>query len=62
VLDEIPHRRRAAGKALDDAQPIDVGERLVEQAQLAQVIGLVDDGGERGANAGGRGRQGSTAP
>jgi hypothetical protein len=53
VLDEIPDGGRAAGEATDDAQAVDVGERLVEQPQLAKVIGLVDDGGERRADAGG---------
>ena len=47
-----------AGQALDDAQAVDVGEGLVEVAQLAQVIGLVDDRGDRRADAGGRGGQG----
>jgi hypothetical protein len=53
VLDEIPDGGRAAGEAPDDAQAVDVGERLVEQPQLAKVIGLVDDGGERRAESGG---------
>jgi hypothetical protein len=53
VLDEIPDRGRAASEAPDDAQAVDVGERLVEQTQLAKVIGLVDDGRERRADPGG---------
>jgi hypothetical protein len=53
VLDEIPDGGRAAGEAPDDAQAVDVGERLVEQPQLAKVIGLVDDGRERRADPGG---------
>jgi hypothetical protein len=53
VLDEIPDGGRAPSEAPDDAQAVDVGECLVEQPQLAKVIGLVDDGGERRADAGG---------
>jgi hypothetical protein len=52
VLDEIPDRGRAAGEAPDDAQAVDVGERLVKQPQLAKVIWLVDDGRERRADTG----------
>jgi hypothetical protein len=53
VLDEIPDGGRAAGEAPDDAQAVDVGECLMEQPQLAKIIGLVDDGGERRADPGG---------
>ena len=59
VIDELRYRRRARGQALDDAQAVDVGEGLVEAAQLAQFVGLVDDGGDRRADAGGRGGQDS---
>jgi hypothetical protein len=55
VIDELRHCSRAVRQALDDAQPVDVGEGLVEAAQLAQVVGLVDDRGDRGPDAGGRG-------
>jgi hypothetical protein len=53
MLDEIPDGGRAAGEAPDDAQAVDVSERLVEQPQLAKVIWLVDDGGECRADTGG---------
>ena len=53
VIDELGDRRRAPGQPLDDPQPVDVGEGLVEQAQLAQVVGLIDDRGDRRADAGG---------
>jgi len=53
LFDEIPDRGRAAGEAPDDAQAVDVSERLVEQPQLAKVIWLVDDGRERRADPGG---------
>jgi hypothetical protein len=62
VVDELGDRRCARGQALDDAQAVDVGEGLVEAAQFAQVVGLVDDRGDRRADAGGRGGQGVSAP
>ena len=43
VRDELADRGVALGQALDDAQPVDVGEGLVERPQVAQVIGLDDD-------------------
>ncbi len=53
MLDEIPDGGRAAREAPDDPQAVDVGERLVEEPELAQVIWLVDDGGERRTDPGG---------
>jgi hypothetical protein len=35
---------------LHDAQAVDVGECLVEGAQLAQIVWLVDDSGNRGTD------------
>ena len=61
VRDELGHAGLAFRQATDDAQPIHVGEGLVKQAQLAQVVGLEDDRGDRGANAGGC-RQGWWTP
>ena len=57
VLDQVPDRRVARREAADDPEPVDVGERLVDDAQLTQVIGLVDDRGERRANPGAGGAQ-----
>jgi hypothetical protein len=58
VIDELGDGRGALGQALDDTQAVDVGQSLVEAAQRAQVIGLVDDRGDRRADVGGRGGQG----
>ena len=58
VLDELGHRGRAGRQALDDPQPVDVGEGLVEEAELAQLVGLVDDRRDGRADPGGRGTQG----
>jgi hypothetical protein len=44
VLDELGHARVAAREALHDAEPIDVGESLVNEAELAELLRLVDDG------------------
>lgn len=53
MVDEIGHAGCAAGEPLDDPEAVDVGERLVEEAQLAQFLGLVDDRRERRADTGG---------
>ena len=50
-------RGLAVGEAPDDAQPVHVGEGLVERAQVAQVVGLEDDRRDGRADAGG-GRHG----
>ena len=51
-LDELGDGRLALGEALHDPQPVHVGERLVDEAQGAQLVGLVDDGGEGRADVG----------
>jgi hypothetical protein len=53
VLDEVGDGCRTLGETLDDPQPMDVGERLMETTEIAQVVGLVDDRGEGRAEAGG---------
>jgi hypothetical protein len=58
VVDEVTHAGRSVGEAPDDAQPIHVGQGLVEDADLAKVVRLVDDGRDRGAEARRRGAQG----
>jgi hypothetical protein len=58
VLDEVPNRRVARREAPDDAEPVDVGEGLVHDPQLAEIIGLVDDRGERRPDSGAGGAQG----
>jgi len=44
ALNELGDRCLSLGKALDDPEPIHVREGLVDQAQGAQVLRLVDDG------------------
>jgi hypothetical protein len=51
-LDQVGHRRVAAGESPDDPQAIDIGEGLVDDPQLAKVFGLVDDRRKGRANAG----------
>jgi hypothetical protein len=43
-FDELGHGRLALGEALNDSEAVHVGERLVDEAQRAQVFGLVNDG------------------
>jgi hypothetical protein len=57
-LDQVGDGGVAASEAPDDPQAIDVGEGLVDDPQLAKVLGLVDDRREGRANAGARGGQG----
>jgi hypothetical protein len=45
-FDEIADRCRPFRQALDYAQAVHVRECLVEDAQLAQVVGLIDDRGD----------------
>jgi hypothetical protein len=57
LLDEIGHGGASPGQAPDDPQPVHVGEGLVDDPQLTEILGLVDDRGDGRANAGARGRQ-----
>jgi hypothetical protein len=41
----------------DDPQPIDVCKGLVDETQLAELVGLEDGIGDRAANVGARGAQ-----
>jgi hypothetical protein len=52
LLDQIRDGGVTARETSDDPKPIDVGEGLVDDPQLAQVLGLVDDRRERGPNPG----------
>jgi hypothetical protein len=58
MLDQLGDRRRAGGQALDDPEPVDIGQRSVEQSDLAQLVGLVDDGRDGRADPDRRGAQG----
>ncbi len=57
MIDELGDSGRSPREPEDDAQPVDVGEGLVEDPERPKLLGLVDDGRECGADAGG-GRQG----
>jgi hypothetical protein len=48
--DELRHRRLGGRETPDDPEPVDVRERLVDEAQLAEVVGLEDGVGDRAAN------------
>ena len=52
VLDQVRHAGVSEREALDDPQAVDVGEGLVDDAQLAEVFGRVGDGSERGPKSG----------
>jgi hypothetical protein len=45
--DELGDGGLGLGEAADDPQPVDVGEGLVDEPQLAQVAGLDDRGRDR---------------
>ena len=63
IFEPIALAMGRAGLTPDDAQPVDVGEGLVERAQVTQVLRLEDDRRDRGAEAGGgrHGLQGTPA-
>ena len=52
--DELGDRCLGQCEGADDPEPVDVGKRFVDEAQLAQLLGLEDGVGDRAANAGGR--------
>lgn len=54
---ELGDRRLGGRETADDPKAVDVGEGLVDEAQLAQLVGLEDRVREGAANAGGRGAQ-----
>jgi hypothetical protein len=47
------HERLGQREPLQDPQPVDVGERPVEEPEGAQFVRLVDDRRDRRADAGG---------
>lgn len=59
LRDELGDRRLAMREAPDDPEAVDVGEGLVDEAQLAQLLGLDDDVGDRTADVGAGGAQGN---
>jgi hypothetical protein len=50
VRDKIPHACVAFGKPAHDPQPVHVGQGLVNDFELTQVVGLIDDRGQRRAD------------
>ncbi len=57
-VDQIADRGRALGKSPDDPEAVHVRERLVEYPQLPQIVRLIDDRGNGGADMGGGGQGG----
>jgi hypothetical protein len=56
-LDQVGDGGVAAGETPNDPQAVDVGEGLVDDPQLAKVLGFVDDRRKGRTNAGARGGQ-----
>jgi hypothetical protein len=55
-VDEVADGGRALDQAANDAQPVHIGQSLVEDPKLAQIVGLIDDRGDGAADVRG-GRQ-----
>jgi hypothetical protein len=53
VVDQLGHGRRRIRESLDDPQPVHVGKCLVEEADLAELVRLIDDRGDRRADSSG---------
>jgi SAM-dependent methyltransferase len=58
LRDELRDGRVGGGQPADDPQAIDIGEGLVDEPQLAQVVGLEDGVRDRAADVGAGGTQG----
>ena len=54
---ELRDGRFGGRQATDDPKPIDVGEGLVDETQLTQLVGLEDGVGDRAADVRARGAQ-----
>jgi hypothetical protein len=52
VIDEVADAGRALGQATDDAEAVDIGERLVDRAELAQLGGNAGDRRDGGPDSG----------
>ena len=57
LRDQLGDRGLAVCQAPDDSQAVDVGEGLVNQTQLTQLLGLEDGVGDRAADVGAGGAQ-----
>jgi hypothetical protein len=61
VFDELRHARIPLGQPAHDSQPVHIGQSPVHDLELAQVIGLVDDRGQRRTDSSGGGTQGDAS-
>jgi hypothetical protein len=52
MVDQVRDRGLALREPAHDTQPVDVGQRLVDEADGAQVVGLIDDGRDGRTDAG----------
>ena len=52
LLDEVGNAGVGLGETPDDPQPVDVGERLVDEPELAEILRLEDGVGDRAADVG----------
>jgi hypothetical protein len=57
LRDELRDGRRAGREATNDAEPVHVRKRLVDESQLAQLIGLEDGVRDRASDPGRGGGQ-----
>jgi hypothetical protein len=60
LRDELGDGRLARGQTSDDAEAVDVGQGLVDETQLAQLVGLEDGVRDRASDVGARGAQGES--
>ena len=59
--DELGDGRFRDGENPEDPQPVDIGEGLVDQPKLAEVVGLEDRIRDRAADVGAGGTQGKVS-
>jgi hypothetical protein len=53
VPDQLADGRGRRGEPAEDPEAVHVGERLVDEPQLSEILRLVDHGRERAADVGG---------
>ena len=56
--DKLGDGRLAGGQPAHDPETVDVGKGLVDETELAELVGLEDGVGDRAANVGASGAQG----
>ena len=52
LLDEVGNAGVGLGETPDDPQPVDVGECLVDESELSEILRLEDGVGDRAADVG----------